>query len=146
MTGEPTLVRIPSIQVESTLESLVRDATGKLEAPKTYEHAGWWRDGVVPGDAGPAVIAGHVDSAEGPAVFFQLHDLRPGDLIEVERGGRVVTFSVTTTEQYPKDTFPTDRVYQPTPDAELRLITCGGDFDRNRLSYRDNIVVYAILA
>jgi hypothetical protein len=145
-SGEPTLVRIPAIAVESSLESLSLDAAGQLEPPKTYERAGWWRGGVVPGDIGPAVIAGHVDSVKGPAVFYRLHELRRGDVIEVVRGGQVVTFNVTGAEQYPKNAFPTDRVYQPTPDAELRLITCGGDFDRRRRSYRDNIVVYAALA
>jgi LPXTG-site transpeptidase (sortase) family protein len=145
-SGEPTLVRIPAIAVESSLESLSLDPAGQLEPPKTYERAGWWRGGVVPGDIGPAVIAGHVDSVKGPAVFYRLHELRRGDIVEVVRGGQVVTFTVTGAEQYPKDAFPTDRVYQPTPDAELRLITCGGDFDRRRRSYRDNIVIYAALA
>ena len=101
---------------------------------------------MVPGEVGAAVIAGHVDSRKsGPAVFYNLHKLKAGDTVEVDRGGQTVTFAVTEVQTYPKNAFPTDRVYQPTPDAELRLITCGGQFDRNLRSYRDNIVVYAVL-
>jgi len=140
--GEPTRVRIPSIGVESSLEVLRLNRAGALQAP-SYERAGWYADGVVPGDTGPAVIAGHVDSFRGPAVFFRLHTLHAGDAVEVERGGRWLIFRVTGIEQYPKRDFPTERVYRATPDAELRLITCGGVFDERGLSYRDNIVVYA---
>jgi len=145
-TGVPTRVRIPSITVDSPLENLVLDAQHQLEAPKDYAQAGWWSGGVAPGDIGAAVIAGHVDNYRGPAVFYELHALKPGDRVEVDRGGQTVTFVVTTVEQYPKDAFPTDRVYAPTPGPELRLITCGGSFDTTKRSYRDNIVVYAILA
>jgi LPXTG-site transpeptidase (sortase) family protein len=147
LTGPPTLLRIPAIGVTTTLESLVVNAAKQLQPPTDYAKAGWWTKGVAPGDVGPAVIAGHVDSARsGPAIFYNLHKLKPGDTVQVDRAGQTVTFSVTDVEQYPKDAFPRDRVYQPTPDAELRLITCGGEFDRTLLSYRDNIVVYAVLA
>jgi LPXTG-site transpeptidase (sortase) family protein len=99
----------------------------------------------VPGDVGPAVIAGHVDSKDGKAVFYDLYQLRTGDEIQVLRGGQWVTFQVTGTEQYAKSKFPTNRVYGNTPGAELRLITCGGEFDRTLQSYRDNIVVFAMV-
>ena len=145
ISGQPTRVRIQAIDVDSQLEVLGLDAAGALQPPKAYERAGWFREGVVPGDTGPAVVAGHVDSRRGRAVFYELHKLRPGDIVQVQRGNRWVAFRVTRTEQYPKNKFPTDRVYGPTPDAELRLITCGGSFDRSRLSYRDNIVVYAVI-
>ena len=143
-TGEPTRVRIPAIHVDSSLESLALDVSGQLEAPRDYQRAGWYSGGVAPGDPGPAVIAGHVDSVNGPAVFFELNSLRAGDVVEVDRGGQTVTFRVTGEEQYPKNAFPADRVYSPTPGPELRLISCGGSFDQSRGSYRDNIVVYAI--
>ena len=147
LAGPPTLLRIPAIGVTTTLESLAVDAARQLQPPADYAKAGWWTQGVAPGDVGPAVIAGHVDSARsGPAIFYNLHRLKPGDAVQVDRDGQTVTFSVTDVEQYPKNAFPSDRVYQPTPDAELRLITCGGEFDRTLLSYRDNIVVYAVLA
>ena len=144
-SGPPTRLRIRSIDVETPLQVLALDADRKLEPPKSYEQAGWYAKGVVPGDAGAAVVAGHVDSRNGPAVFYHLHTLRSGDVVEIQRGGDWLTFRVTTVERYRKDQFPTDRVYRPTPGPELRLITCGGDFDRSLLSYRDNIVVYAIM-
>ena len=93
---------------------------------------------------GPAVIAGHVDSKTSPAVFFRLRELRQGAIVEVTRAGAQIKFKVLEVRKYPKAQFPTDDVYGPTPNAQLRLITCGGDFDRNRRSYVDNIVVYAV--
>jgi len=145
LVGSPTRVRIDALAVDSPLEDLALDGQGQLAAPASYDVAGWFTAGVLPGDAGPAVIAGHVDSVAGPGVFYRLHELKAGDPVDVLRGGTWVRFRVTTTEQYAKDHFPSERVYRPTPDAELRLITCGGDFDPGRLSYRDNIVVYAVI-
>jgi hypothetical protein len=144
--GPPTRVRIPAIHVDSSLESLSLNSAGVLNAPDRYDEAGWYAGGVVPGNNGPAVIAGHVDSTAGPAVFFSLRTLVPGELVSVERGGVWVDFRVTQVEEYPKDQFPTDQVYRPTPDPELRVITCGGDFDTVHKRYYDNVVVYAILA
>src|SRR5262249_6869838 len=87
LSGPPTRVRIPSIGVDAPLEALHLDSTGALEAPTAFEVPGWYADGTVPGDVGPAVIAGHVDSRVGPAVFFRLGELRAGDKVEVQRGG-----------------------------------------------------------
>jgi LPXTG-site transpeptidase (sortase) family protein len=143
-TGEPSRVRIAAIGVDARLTELHLDKAGVLVAPTDFAVPGWYADGTVPGDIGPAVIAGHVDSRSGPAVFYRLHELRAGDLIEVDRGGQWVDFQVVSTERYAKDQFPTARVYGPTPDRQLRLITCGGSFDRTRGSYVDNLVVYAI--
>ncbi|MGE5830750.1 MAG: class F sortase [Micromonosporaceae bacterium] len=141
----PTRVRIPIIGVDASLELLALDRGGALTPPQAYARAGWYADGVVPGDPGPAVIAGHVDSQSGPAVFYRLHELRPGDLIEVERDGDWLRFRVTGSSRYPKDDFPAAQVYPPTPGPELRLVTCGGSFDAAAGSYRDNIVVSAVL-
>jgi LPXTG-site transpeptidase (sortase) family protein len=137
-------VRIPSIGVSSSLERLTLDSTGALRAPRDYASAGWFAGGVAPGDAGPAVIAGHVDSYRGPAIFYRLHQLRPGDLVQVQRAGQWLSFQVVSIEQYAKDKFPSAKVYRPTPGPELRLITCGGGFDSAKRSYQDNLVVYAI--
>jgi sortase (surface protein transpeptidase) len=140
----PARVRIPAIGVDSGLETLGVDAAGALQGPVDYGKAGWFAGGVAPGELGPAVIAGHVDSAGGPAVFYRLRDLKAGDVVEVARGDQWVKFRVIASERYPKNQFPTERVYRPTPVPELRLITCGGTFDRSRRSYEDNIVVYAV--
>lgn len=145
LVGSPIRVRIPAIEVDTGLERLTLGSNGELTPPVSYDLAGWYGEGVIPGDAGPAVIAGHVDSLRGPAVFYRLHELVPGDGVTVLRGGVWVAFRVVAVEQYPKDEFPSERVYRPTPDAELRLITCGGEFQPGRLSYKDNIVVYAVI-
>src|SRR4029453_18220007 len=117
---------------------------GALTPPKNFAKAGWYADGTRPGDVGPAVIAGHVDSKRGPAVFYKLRELQAGDLIAVTRGGKTVRFRVVSTAWYPKKSFPTAEVYGPTPDRQLRLITCGGVFDHTLRSYKDNLVVYAV--
>jgi len=140
----PTRVRIPAIGVDAALEPLRLDAAGALGAPTDFGRAGWYADGTLPGEVGPAVLAGHVDSRTGPAVFYRLHELRAGDAVEVARDGRWLRFRVTAVDRYAKDRFPTVQVYGPTPDPELRLITCGGVFDRARHSYADNVVVYAV--
>ena len=144
LTGPPTRLRVRAIGVDTALEALRLGPDGELLPPKTNDHAGWYADGTAPGDLGPAVLAGHVDSKQGPAVFYRLREIEAGDKIEVTRGDRTVAFTVTSTAWYPKRAFPTDRVYGPTPDRQLRLITCGGVFDRSLRSYKDNLVVYAV--
>jgi Sortase domain len=141
--GLPERVRVPAIGLDSPLERLHLNAKGALMPPGRFDRAGWYADGTAPGDVGPAVIAGHVDSKAGPAVFHRLRELAGGDRIEVVRGGTVLRFTVTRIAWYPKNSFPTEEVYGPTPDRQLRLITCGGVFDRSLRSYRDNLVVYA---
>jgi hypothetical protein len=144
LTGAPTRLKVKAIGVDTKLETLRLGDDGELTPPKDFDKAGWYADGTRPGDVGPAVIAGHVDSKRGPAVFYRLRELEAGDRIDVVRGGRTVRFTVTSTAWYPKKKFPTDRVYGPTPDRQLRLITCGGVYDRSLRSYRDNLVVYAV--
>lgn len=143
-SGAPTRLRIPAIGVDAGLVALAVAGDGTLVPPADYHRPGWYAEGTPPGQTGPAVIAGHVDSATGPAVFAHLHELAPGDVVAVERATGWVRFSVTRLAWYPKTSFPTAEVYGPTPDAQLRLITCGGGFDHARRSYADNLVVYAV--
>ncbi|WP_433353795.1 class F sortase [Micromonospora saelicesensis] len=142
--GPPTRVRVPRIDVDSPLTVLGLDRTGALIPPTDFHTAGWYGGGPAPGDTGPAVLAGHLDSRRGPAVFARLGELRPGDLVEVLRGGQRLPFRVTGSLRTRKEQFPTAVVYGPTPGAELRLVTCGGDFDRRRGHYVDNVVVFAV--
>jgi sortase (surface protein transpeptidase) len=144
----PVEVDIPSIGVASSLEDLHLLTDGTIAAPVDYGTAGWFADGVPPGAPGPAIIAGHVDSKKrGAEVFYRLHELQPDDTVVVKRSdGTAVTFRVTNVEQYPKDDFPVALVYGPTPGPALRLVTCGGQFDRNAGHYRSNTVVFAVLA
>lgn len=141
---EPAALSIPAVGVVTPLVRLELNSDSSLEVPTDFSVAGWYTLGPAPGEAGPAIIAGHVDSRSGPAVFYRLGELRPGDRLQVLRGDNaVVTFAVQSVERFPKDAFPTDRVYAPSPYADLRLITCGGTFNRATGHYRDNVVVFA---
>jgi hypothetical protein len=143
----PVSIAIPAIGVTSDLERLSRDADGAIEIPSAWQVAGWYAEGVRPGQTGPAVIVGHVDSTQGPAVFYRLRELQRGDKIKIARDdGSVATFVVDRLEQHEKTRFPTDDVYLPTLEATLRLVTCDGTFDRSTGHYRDNLVVFANLA
>jgi hypothetical protein len=142
--GVPSRLRANAVGIDTDLEKLHLAADGTLTPPRTFGKAGWYADGTAPGDTGPAVIAGHVDSKSGPAVFYRLREISAGDRIDIVRGGTVVRFTVTRTAWYPKTKFPTAEVYGPTPDRQLRLITCGGVFDHRLRSYNDNLVVYAV--
>lgn len=145
--GEPVSVEIPSIDVKSELVDLGLDDAGALEVPSDADLAGWFTGGSRPGETGPAIIAGHVDSKTGPAVFYRLRELSVGDEVLVrDEAGAEHRFLVTAREQYPKDEFPTQEVYGADPRRVLRVITCGGSFNTDIGHYRDNIVVYAELA
>jgi hypothetical protein len=142
--AEPVRLTLPTAGIDTALTGVAPDASGSLGAPP--DTAGWYRQGPLPGAPGPAVVTGHVDGADGPAVFFRLAGVAVGDPVLIERAdGTTVRFTVTRVARHPKDAFPAADVYGPTPDAQLRLITCGGDFDRASGSYRDNVVVYARL-
>lgn len=141
---QPVEVRLPTIGVRSVLVRLGLNADGSMEVPSDFGSAGWLATGPVPGARGPAVIAGHVDSTTGPAVFFRLRELRAGDPVEVvQRDGDVVRFTVRTRSTFAKDRFPTDQVFGPTAGPVLRLITCDGDIDPRTGHYKDNLVVFA---
>ena len=143
----PVRVQIPAIGVDSTLEDLALDTTGRLGAPVDYDLAGWYAGGVSPGEIGPAIIAGHVDSPTAPAVFAGIGSLTPGDEIVVTMSdGADLTFEVSGTAQSAKAEFPTDSVYSNVPTPELRLITCGGIFDASTGHYLDNLIVFARLS
>jgi sortase (surface protein transpeptidase) len=143
----PARVTIPSIGVDSSLQPLGLQADNTLQSPTEWGQAGWYAGGVRPGDPGPAVIAGHVDSRSGPAVFFRLRELQAGaDVYITTQSGRTLHFVVDTTQRFPKDRFPTEAVYGPTPLPVLRLITCTGAFDAANHNYLDNLVVTAHLA
>jgi hypothetical protein len=140
----PVRIAIPAIGVRASVTALGLDSKGALEVPHDFATTGWWKGGPRPGERGPAVIDGHVDSYTGPAVFFRLGNLRRGDAIIVERAdGSRVRFRVQRSARYPKTRFPTAEVYGPTRTPALRLVTCSGTFDRSSGHYLDNTVVYA---
>uniref|UniRef100_A0AAU2VQ26 Class F sortase n=1 Tax=Streptomyces sp. NBC_00008 TaxID=2903610 RepID=A0AAU2VQ26_9ACTN len=144
----PKRLRIPAIAVDAPFTPLSIGSSGRLDAPPPNDKnlAGWFKDGVTPGERGAAIVAGHVDTTTGPAIFLQLRFLQPGATVDITRtDGTVATFKVDTVETFSKAKFPDKRVYADTPDAQLRLITCGGNYDRTVKDYEDNVVVFAHL-
>ncbi|WP_026208759.1 class F sortase [Catelliglobosispora koreensis] len=149
--SEPVKVEIPAIQVRADVMSVGTTPTAELEVPDVIKQpmlAGWYRLGPTPGEAGSSVIVGHVDSeSTGPAVFFNLGKLVPGDVISVLRkDGLLAVFKVNEVKLFPKTQFPHDRVYGEADTAQLRLITCGGELDKKNRNYLSNVVVFASLA
>jgi sortase (surface protein transpeptidase) len=145
--AEPVRLRIPSIGVRTGLEHLGLAADGTIAAPAEWQTAGWYEKGPRPGQPGPAVIVGHVDSRSGPAVFHRLPELRPGARVLVDLAdGTTARFTVDGRQQVAKSQFPADLVYAPTLETVLRLVTCGGAFDAGTGHYRDNIIVTAVAA
>ena len=144
----PIEIRIPSIGVTSEVTVAGLTTDGALEVPQPgpdYDKAAWYEGSPTPGQTGPSVIEGHVDSAKnGPSVFYDLGKVAKGDTVEITREDRsVVTFVVDDVKAFPKHDFPTLTVYGNTNRPELRLITCGGEFDSKRGHYVNNTVVFA---
>ncbi|MEU6404647.1 class F sortase [Streptomyces sp. NPDC046985] len=143
----PTRIRIPSIRVNAPLTGLALSGSGSLNAPPAGEKnlAGWYEAGTVPGETGTAIVAGHVDDAKGPAVFYNLGALKRGALVEVDRrDGGVAVFTVDAVEAYEAKDFPDEKVYGAARRPELRVITCGGGYSKTT-GYQGNVVVFAHL-
>jgi sortase (surface protein transpeptidase) len=142
--GAPAMLTIPAIDVRTRLVRLGLNPDGSLEVPADFSVAGWYELGPRPGEQGAAVVVGHVDSKQGPAVFYRLGGLAPGALVSVGwANGSEVSFHVYAVREYAKAAFPASLVYGKTPAPELRLVTCGGPFDRQTGHYVDNLVVFA---
>jgi len=144
LVASPVSLTIPLIGVKTSLITLGLAKGGGMQVPSSTTVAGWYTGSPRPGSIGSAIIVGHIDSVTGPGVFYRLSELRGGDDVFIKRAdGTTAEFRVTSIQTYLKDQFPTEKVYGPTPDAELRLITCGGAFDSATGHYLSNIVVYA---
>ncbi|MFI6320307.1 class F sortase [Nonomuraea sp. NPDC050556] len=145
----PTSLTIPAIGVKNAPISPVGlNADQSVEVPPLSKPnlVGWYKHRPTPGEQGAAVLLGHVDGYGKPAVFYKAHTLKAGDTISVKRkDASTATFSVDSLERVDKDAFPTDKVYGATDAAELRLVTCGGEFDAATGHYKDNVIVYAHL-
>jgi len=142
----PVRIVIPAIGVVAPVTRLGLERDRTLEVPDSYTEAGWWSGGFKPGQTGPAVIVGHVDSKSGPAVFANLRELQTGDSVHVFRAdGSMVEFAVRRIEEHAKKEFPTSQVYGETLDPELRLLTCTGEFDDSSGHYDENVIIWASL-
>ncbi|MEV7522896.1 class F sortase [Streptomyces sp. NPDC091371] len=143
----PRRVRIPALRIDAPVTRVGLDAEGWVDAPPPQDRnlAGWYEGSPTPGSLGTAVLDGHVDNKQGPAVFYELGSLKQGQRIEVDRAdGRTAVFTVYGVEVVGKDDFPAARVYGPKGEAELRVITCGGGFSK-KTGYDGNVVVFARL-
>jgi hypothetical protein len=144
----PVHLDIPRIGLHTDVVPVGLNPDGTVGVPALVPGApaAWYRNLASPGDPGPAVLLGHVDTYRGPAVFYRIHELRPGDAVEVKRAdGRTIDFAVDSVRTYLKTEFPSEAVYGPSADPVLRLLTCGGAFDRDRRTYLSNVVVFASL-
>lgn len=145
--SSPMRLRIPSVGIDTGFEgALGLNDDQTIEVPDSFEEVGWYQYGPTPGELGPAVVLGHVDSYEGPAVFFSLGRVQEGDVIEIDRrDGSTARFEVTHLERHPQSGFPTEAVYSDIDHAGLRLITCTGVYDRGKQVYTHNLIVFARL-
>jgi sortase (surface protein transpeptidase) len=143
----PIRITIPSIGVSAPIIPLGLNSDRTLQVPQSFSVAGWFTKAAEPGEPGPAIIVGHVDSKSGPGVFYRLRALRSGDLIKIDsKGGWTVKYTVTSHLAAPKNHFPTRVVYGRTNKPTLRLITCDGRFNSSTGHYADNYVVFARFA
>lgn len=142
----PLSLEIPAISLTAPISGVGQNSDGSMEVPSDPNMTGWYTLAPTPGEIGPAIIVGHVDSLNGPAIFWNLNKLKPGDLVNVKRqDGSTATFKVDKQEVFQQDNFPTDQVYGNIEHAGLRLITCSGEFNQFTRHYSHNIVVYATL-
>lgn len=147
--SRPVRLLIPKISVDAPFTDLAIGRAGQLQPPPAHNTnlVGWYAKGASPGETGTSIIAGHVDTTTSAAVFASLRELEKGDRFQVLRAdGRKASFVVDSTETFDKDTFPSERVYGDTSRAQVRLITCAGDYDRQVKDYTANLVVFAHLA
>ncbi|WP_405561336.1 class F sortase [Streptomyces canus] len=145
--SDPVRLRVPAIGVNAPMTELTLDETGALRPPPADmpAFAGWYGDGTTPGSVGTAVTTGHVDTQEGPGVFYRLGELVKGDTIEITRADRrTAVFTVDAVELYDKEAFPDEKVYGSSHWPELRVITCGGEYAEGT-GYQGNVVVFATL-
>jgi len=145
--SKPTHIRIPSIEVDAVFETpLGVSKSYEIEVPESYETVGWYKHGPTPGEVGPAVVLGHVDSYQGPAVLFSLGQVEVGETIEIDReDGSTAIFEVEALEKHEQTGFPTEKVYSDLDYPGLRLITCTGTYDKGVQRYSHNLIVFARL-
>ncbi|WP_239332463.1 class F sortase [Frankia sp. CiP3] len=142
--SRPLFLNIPALGTAAAVGPVGLNSDGTLQVPTSWGEIGWYEYGPRPGDVGAAVLVGHYDSTTGPAVFYRLEKIKQNDLVEIKRAdGTVVRFVVDRIQEVSKSAFPAADVYGTVDRPELRLITCGGDFNRKTHHYLDNVIVFA---
>ncbi|WP_270182615.1 class F sortase [Alkalihalobacillus sp. CinArs1] len=143
----PERLSIPEIDVDAKVEHVGQLPNGQMDVPKDDQNVGWYELGAEPGEAGNAVIAGHVDNKTGPAVFFHLGDLKPGDVLTVTSNiGKSYEFTVESTSSYPRNDAPLEKIFGMSNKPRLNLITCTGTFNRSAGTHEERMVVYTVLS
>ncbi len=143
----PVEIEIPKIGLQAGFVELGLKTDGTMDTPKSNEVVGWYKNASTPGETGPSIIAGHVDSKDGPAIFWRLSELTIGDVIEIRRqDNQLVKFYIDRVDQFSQSGFPTAEVYGKTANPTIRLITCGGVYDRASNRYSHNTVIFATMA
>lgn len=142
----PVTLEIPKLHIQTSIEYVATDPDGRMSSPKDEFEAAWYEPGVKPGEKGNAVIAGHYDSKTGPALFYNLSSLKPGDVIIVtDKNNKKLTFKVTDISSYPDKRFPIEKVFGTNSISTLNLITCDGIFDPRSQNYSRRLVVFSHL-
>ncbi|MGD6960798.1 class F sortase [Fictibacillus phosphorivorans] len=142
----PTRIEIPSLNINTEIEKVGRLENGQMGVPKGMDTVGWFSDGVKPGSPGNAVMAGHVDSKSGPAVFYKLEELESGDdVIVKDQDGKKLTFEVTGKEKYNRKTAPVEKIFDYAYGSKLNLITCTGTFNVDEGTHEERLVIYTEL-
>ena len=143
----PASIEIPAIDVTSTIENVGELENGQMGVPKEINNVGWFEPGILPGSQGSAVMAGHIDSLTGPAIFYKLDQLKTNDEVIVKGAdGESLTFVVTKTETYPRKEAPIEQIFGFSYGSRLNLITCTGDFNKKAKTHEERLVVYTELA
>jgi LPXTG-site transpeptidase (sortase) family protein len=147
IVSTPIKIKVPKISVEATIESVGLDNQGRMDVPKNVVNVAWYNLGVKPGEKGNSVFAGHYDKPDGsPSVFFKLDRLKKGDSIEVvDQTGYNLEFVVTETRIVPTDKFPLQEVFGQTDKIRVNLITCGGEWNKEKKEYSERTIVFAEL-
>lgn len=142
----PSTIEIPALDINTDIEKVGTLKNGQMGVPKGMDTVGWFGDGAKPGSPGNAVMAGHVDSKTGPAVFYKLEDLDKGDEVIVkDKDGKTLTFEVTGKEKYDRKNAPVDKIFDYSYGSKLNLITCTGNFNREEGTHEERLVVYTEL-
>lgn len=143
----PLKVSIPSINVSADIEKVGLLDNGQMGVPEKFEQVGWYKEGILPGEQGNAVLAGHVDSKTGPAIFYHLHKLEVGDEVHVmNEDGEKLTFIVYDKKSFDTESAPVEKIFGFSYRSNLNLITCTGDFNREKGTHEERLVVYTELA
>lgn len=143
---DPNRIEIPALDIDTSIENVGLLPNGQMDEPSTMEDVAWYEGGYMPGEQGSSVLAGHVDSRTGPAIFFDLHKLEQGDeIILTDEDGEEKVFVVQKSESYDRNNAPLQQIFGYSYRSQLNLITCTGEFNSEAGTHDERLVVYTVL-